>query len=132
MMHYITYSNDTNALLEEVLAAAPHLHNVDPESGERTIGPMIKVPTHRNGSETVSVVRDIPDELQGLTHLQILGTFYGSMPAGAPDENTQTWFSDKFYSSEYQTIYERVAGRPQVITDDNGFEREGPYILGVC
>jgi len=128
---YITYCSDTLAFLNEVKSIRPDLVILNAD-GTESIAGVVKIPTCRNGLETVCVVRDPPTEMAQLTTLQLLGEFCGSLPACAPDQNTQAWFASKFYTAADQATYERVSGVMIPIPDGSGGTFLPPYMLGVC
>ena len=118
-MQYVTYSGDTEALLIEVAEVLPEFIHEDMD-GDKLIGPLTKIPTYRNGEETISVVKDLPIELRNLENLKILGIIDGT-----PYDPRVEWVDN-----ESQLIYERVTEvlKP-VITDDGEFPK--PYLIGI-
>ena len=123
-MQQITYSPDTAALLAEIEQIGPGLIVVD-DNGDKAILTLKKVPTVRSGNETVSVVKDLPAELQSLTNLKVLAD-----KNGAPYEAQAVFVDDAA-----QETYERVTGVlvPQKVPDDEGnmIDQAKPYLIGV-
>ncbi|OOZ36105.1 hypothetical protein [Solemya velesiana gill symbiont] len=78
MNDYITYCNNTQALVAELQVKAPELIHLDEQTGKATFL-VPKTPTVRNGAETLALVRDIDGTLLQLAeqfdHLEVLGTY---------------------------------------------------------
>lgn len=124
MRQLITYSDDTAALLDEVLAVAPELHHVD-EAGRRFIGPLVKTPSVKAGNETLAVLREVPEALQHLQHLRVIGYV---------DEPQPGEFVPVFTAPDGQIIYDRLYPRlPVVWTDPDGVAHTytPPLLFGV-
>jgi hypothetical protein len=123
-MQQITYSPDTDALLAEVEAKSPSLV-ITQEDGSKSIGPLTKTPTHRNGLETVSVVKGLPVELQGLVNLQVLGVI-----TGAP-YNAVATFTDSAAQATYERVTEVLIPIEGVDPDGAAYAAVKPYLIGV-
>jgi hypothetical protein len=114
MRDFITYSPDTTSLLAEVAEKFPDRLSEDGQSYNVT-----KIPTHRNGIETLSLVRcvnqDEADELASLTGLQIIGECVGG--------------AYQFNDADAQATYERVRG--SLTVEFEGETHTLPYMIGV-
>ncbi len=125
MQDVITYSDDTQALLDEVADKFPEYLITDEDTGERSIVPLTKTPTKRSGDETLVVCRHFPEELSNLDHLKVIG--YVSVTA--PHQ-----YEPAFTVEGGEEIYERIyPTAPVTYVDEDGIEQTytPPKMFGV-
>lgn len=108
MTDYVTYCTDTAALVAELQTKYPDLVDVDDQGNATFL--VDKIPTVRNGLNTVCLVRDTDGSLfeisQNLTTLEVLGTY-----------------DEVFADPAKKAIYDRVYVRSYTYIDDGGIER---------
>lgn len=139
MIDLITYSDNTAGLIAELQSVSDKLVSVNDETGDQAFT-VPKIPTHRKGSETLSLIRvnsglqtlfGLDMELSpreraktklSLKKLKILGYY---------DKATDSYvFNSPADEATYNRLYDRT---PITFTDDQGNESTytPPDMLGV-